>query len=407
MQDWGVAIPSNDVTESAPAPPVTRLFVVEPEEVRPRLRELVEKIEGRRFEVVHEFSLLPAAAAALSECPADLVLIDIGDRARIGLDDLAGVPALPDETPFLVIDRAFDGTTMNRAREVGAQEYLVRSDLTPSSLERALRWIEGRRRDRSAAPKAEVSRLHEELKRVQLQLIEAEKLESIGRLAAGVAHEIKNPLAIISMGIEFLQRRHGEDATTATVLRELADAVSRADEVTRGFLDFSAPHKLDLHADDLNAIIRASLGLVRGEIHEGAHRVELELGNIPPVNVDHAKVVQVFVNLFTNALHAMEGGGTLTVRTRAATAADGDFGERDPAPMVTAEVADTGPGIPPDALERVFEPFYTTKAPGKGTGLGMSVVKSIMNLQRGTVRMTNRPEGGALATLTFPTQQNP
>lgn len=398
---------SNDVTVPPTSPPVTRLLVVEPEEARPRLRDLVDRMGGRDFQVVHEFSRLPAAAAALAECPADLALIDIGDRARIGLGDSAELPVLPNGTPFLVIDRAFDGATMNRAREAGAQEYLVRSDLTPASLERALRWIEGKRRERNA-PKAEVSRLHEELQRVQLQLIEAEKLESIGRLAAGVAHEIKNPLAIISMGVEFLRGRHGEDPTTAAVLRELADAVSRADEVTRGFLDFSAPHRLELHADDLNALIRASLNLVRGEIHEGAHRVELELGDIPPVTIDHAKVSQVFVNLFTNALHAMESGGTLTVRTRVGPAlADENPGGAPAGSAVIVEVADTGPGIPPDALERVFEPFYTTKVPGKGTGLGMSVVKSIMNLQRGTVRMSNRPEGGALATLTFPIQQNP
>jgi len=261
---------------------------------------------------------------------------------------------------------------------------------------------------------ASVKEAHQELHAVQLQLIEAEKLKSIGRLAAGVAHEVKNPLAIISMGVEFLGGKYSGDETTAAVLKELADAVQRADNVIKGLLDFSAPRQLALATNDLNAIIRSALLLVRGEMREN-HRLEIELGDIPPIDIDRGKVSQVFVNLFTNALQAMPDGGTLTVRTRVEQVVGvganigGESSEVFQAGdrVVIAEVADTGPGIPPEVLPRIFEPFFTTKPTGKGTGLGMSVVRSIMNLQRATIVMSNRPTGGALATLTFKIQDSP
>jgi PAS domain S-box-containing protein len=268
--------------------------------------------------------------------------------------------------------------------------------------------------ERLQAAISSVKEAHQELHAVQLQLIEAEKLKSIGRLAAGVAHEVKNPLAIISMGVEFLGGKYAGDETTGAVLKELADAVLRADNVIKGLIDFSAPRQLALEANDLNAIIRSALTLVRGEMQEN-HRLDVELGDLPPINVDRGKVSQVFVNLFTNALQAMPEGGTLRVRTRveqivsvganvgSESSEVFQAGDR----VVIAEVADTGPGIPPEVLPHIFEPFFTTKPTGKGTGLGMSVVRSIMNLQRATIVMSNRPTGGALATLTFKIQDSP
>ncbi len=289
-----------------------------------------------------------------------------------------------------------------RRRVVGC--FGITRDLTPvKKLEIALAEERNLLSAANEELSATVERLrvaHRNLHDMQLQLIEAEKLESIGRLAAGVAHEVKNPLAIISMGIEFLSSKYPDDETTVAVLKELNDATRRADNVIKGLLDFSAPRQLVLEASDLNAIIRTALRLVRGEVRSGAHQVELELGEIPAVQVDRAKISQVFVNLFTNALQAMPDGGVLTVRTRLQPAVDGDGDEER---VVIAEVADTGPGVPPDVLPRIFEPFFTTKPTGKGTGLGMSVVRSIMELQCGAVTIGNRDCGGAVATLTFKT----
>ncbi|MGC1478987.1 MAG: PAS domain-containing protein [Chthoniobacterales bacterium] len=260
-----------------------------------------------------------------------------------------------------------------------------------------------------------LKRAHADLRSTQLQLIEAEKMKSIGRLAAGVAHEVKNPLAIISMGLEFLNSQKFEREEIPAVLADLRDAVSRADAVIKGLLDFSAPKNLELRPHDLNEIIRKALRLVRGEAKAGQLKVELELEEVPPLEVDRLKVGQIFVNLFTNAIHAMDGAGTLTIRTRVeqVTRVGANIsGERSEAfragqQVAIVEVLDSGSGFPDDKLTKVFEPFYTTKPTGKGTGLGMAVVKSIVDLHGGTVEISNRNEGGARVVLAFKASLRP
>ena len=249
---------------------------------------------------------------------------------------------------------------------------------------------------------------HTELRAVQLQLIEAEKMKLIGRLAAGVAHEVKNPLAILRMGVDYLnQQKH--DGDTQIILKEMSDAVTRADSVIRGLLDFSRPRQLEKERTDLNAIVRGALQLVRGEI-KGAVGVVTELEpNLPRIALDPEKVSQVFVNLFTNAFHAMEAGGMLTVRTYVKQLTgvganiSGSTSEsfRVGQSIVVAEIDDTGHGIAEDKLGKIFEPFYTTKPTGRGTGLGLSVVKTIVDLHNATIDIRNLPEGGARATIMF------
>jgi len=250
---------------------------------------------------------------------------------------------------------------------------------------------------------------HNELRDVQLQLIEAEKMKSIGRLAAGVAHEVKNPLAILQMGIEFLSSQKNDDDHTPMILKEMADAVERADVVIRGLLDFSAPKQLEVKREDLNAIINNALKLVRGEM-KGAFEIERDLQpNLPPVKLDAGKISQVFINLFTNALHAMGDGGILSVRTfnKQLTGVGANVSDsrsesfRVGQNIVVAEIDDTGCGIPEDKLAKIFEPFFTTKPTGRGTGLGLSVVKTIIDLHGGTIDIRNLHEAGVRVTLMF------
>jgi PAS domain S-box-containing protein len=250
---------------------------------------------------------------------------------------------------------------------------------------------------------------HTQLRDVQLQLVEAEKMKSVGRLAAGVAHEVKNPLAVVRMGVEFLRAHLAGDAAALGVVEEMAEAEARADGVIRGLLDFSAPKQLELAPGDLNRLIDHALRLVRGEKPRGVeiHR-ELQR-DLPLLPLDAVKISQVFVNLLTNALHAMEGGGELTVRTysKQLTGVGANVGDarsesfRVGEALVVAEIDDTGHGIPEDKLAKIFEPFFTTKPTGKGSGLGLSVVKTIVDLHGGTIDVRNLPQGGARVTLMF------
>jgi PAS domain S-box-containing protein len=250
---------------------------------------------------------------------------------------------------------------------------------------------------------------HSELRTVQMQLVEAEKMKSVGRLAAGVAHEVKNPLAVVRMGVEYLQAHLAKDEAAQTVIREISDAVERADGVIRELLDFSAPKNLTLAETDLNQLIEHSLQLVRGE-RRGKVEIVRELQkNLPPLRLDSGKMNQVFVNLLTNALHAMENGGVLTVRTysKQLTGVGSNIADarsesfRVGETLIVAEIDDNGEGIPEDKLAKIFEPFFTTKPTGKGTGLGLSVVKTIVDLHGATIDLRNLPGGGARVTLMF------
>ena len=250
----------------------------------------------------------------------------------------------------------------------------------------------------------------EALRSIQLQLIEAEKMKSIGRLAAGVAHEVKNPLAIITMGVDYLEGQPNEDRNTQEILKEIRSAVKRADNVIRGLLDFSAPRQLEVSEANLTEIIERAMVLVRGEMSGRPFEVVMDFQpKLPVLRLDRMKVEQVFVNLITNAVHAMPEGGKLTVRVLskqltgigenlAGSAAEAfHVGDQ----VVVAEVDDTGTGIPESKLGKIFDPFYTTKPTGKGTGLGLTVTRSIIDLHGGTIEITNRPEGGARATVMF------
>ena len=250
----------------------------------------------------------------------------------------------------------------------------------------------------------------EQLRSIQLQLIEAEKMKSIGRLAAGVAHEVKNPLAIITMGVDYMEGLPDGDPNAREILKEMRAAVKRADNVIRGLLDFSAPRRLEVSPARLTEILDRSLLLVRGEMTGKPYRVITDFApGLPELRIDPMKIEQVFVNLVTNAIHAMPDGGTLTVRVYtkqltgigenlAGTASEAfHVGDR----VVVAEIDDTGAGIPEAKLGKIFDPFYTTKPTGKGTGLGLTVTRSIIDLHGGTIEITNRPEGGARATVMF------
>lgn len=254
---------------------------------------------------------------------------------------------------------------------------------------------------------------HAELQQTQLQLIQAAKLESVGSLAAGVAHEVKNPLQTILMGVGYLaNRRPPPDADMALALDDMREAVQRANRIIRELLELSAATQFDLKDEDLNEVVERSLWLVNHELVAARLKVIRQLQRpLEPVAMDRSKIEQVLLNLLINAIQAMTPGQTLTVATRSGCLGQGldlprgagsafQPGET----LVVAEVRDTGPGIPAAQLARVFEPFFTTKPVGVGTGLGLSVAKKIIDLHDGSIDIQNAPEGGLCVTLVFRAQ---
>lgn len=260
-----------------------------------------------------------------------------------------------------------------------------------------------RRRAESDARQAlmEVRAANNELQRTQFQLIESAKMESVARLATGVAHEVKNPLMTLSLGTDYYLAHPTGNAEEMQLAKDMKEAVQRASNVINILLDYSRPRPLQLTNEDLHTVVENSIALMRHSLNQQDIQVVRDFAHeLPPVALDRTHIEHVFVNLFTNAMHAMPRGGTLTLRTLA-SGIDGD-----PSAGITVEVDDTGHGIRSEHASQIFEPFFTTKPSGLGTGLGLAIVRRIMSFHRGSVSLENRPGGGARATLQFNPQAN-
>ena len=253
---------------------------------------------------------------------------------------------------------------------------------------------------------------HEALKAAQAQLIEAEKLQSVGRLAAGVAHEIRNPLAILEMGLSFLADQVSGDSHV--ILGEMREATNRASVVVEGLVQITSPHELGMHEGDLHAVLDRALAVLGEEFARAGIEVVRDFADgLPPSRIDETRLGQVFLNVFTNALHAMPDGGTLTVSSRVQTldAASAEFQEgersgvrfREGEQAIAIEVRDSGTGIAHENLGKVFDPFFSTKPTGKGMGLGLTVARKIVELHRGCIGIRNLPGGGAAVSMLFKT----
>jgi signal transduction histidine kinase len=245
------------------------------------------------------------------------------------------------------------------------------------------------------------------LQSAQGRLIQAAKLESVGRLAAGVAHEVKNPLAIIQMGVDFLRGEMPREDAAQAVLQDMEESVSRADRIVRGLLDFSRAQRLKLAEEDINQVLESAVAMVEHELRQRDIRVIRHLGQkLPCVPMDADKLRQVFVNLVLNSAQAMGHQGSLEISSDCRTLTSHSGLERSQTDQLRSgdrvlwvEIADSGPGIDQDSHERLFDPFYTTKDVGQGTGLGLSVSRSLVDLHQGSIDIRNRPGGGASAVV--------
>ncbi len=225
-----------------------------------------------------------------------------------------------------------------------------------------------------------------ELQQREREVLRAEQLAAVGQLAAGVAHEIRNPLMSIKMlvqsGLDDDEGLAGDD------LRVVEGEVRRMEASLRTFLDFARPPKPERRPFELGEILRAVAGLVRGRAERQG--VEIRVDAPPtPVTADREQLRQVFVNLALNAVDAMPTGGQLTITARSGT------------PGVTVEVADTGTGIAPELAGKLFQPFVSTKE--TGLGLGLVISKRIIEEHHGTLTAANRADGGAVLTVRLPT----
>ena len=240
---------------------------------------------------------------------------------------------------------------------------------------------------------------------LETQLAQADKLSSIGLLAAGVAHEINTPLAVISSYAQMLSKQLKGDARLGPVLDKITQQSFRAAEIANGLLNFSRTSTTEFRDTDLNLVIRDTLSLLDHQFKTAQIIVDLQLTEqLPPILGNPGKLQQVFLNLLLNAKEAMPGGGHLRVATQVAMPEGHDH-------YVAALVCDSGSGIEPENLKRIYDPFFTTKTTAKpgdrrGTGLGLSVSYGIIQEHAGKIHVESAIGAGTTFQLEFPLLRN-
>jgi signal transduction histidine kinase len=253
---------------------------------------------------------------------------------------------------------------------------------------------------------AEVQRLSQQLDEKNRELARSERLAALGQMAAGVAHEIRNPLAGLQLFASLLERDLSEPArgapstrgmTSLDLVRKISAAIRNLDAIVGDILAFAGEAPLKPVPVEISGLVQEVLALVAPELERGGvslhHPARVALAGASPSRVlaDPGQLQRAFLNLIRNAIEAASPGGQVWIQTEAQAG--------DP-PRLRISVADDGPGVPPELAQRIFNPFFTTRP--QGTGLGLSIVHRIVEAHGGTVSVASRAGGGAVFTMTIP-----
>jgi signal transduction histidine kinase len=236
------------------------------------------------------------------------------------------------------------------------------------------------------------STLKEQMHQMQM----TEQMAVCGQLAAGLAHEIKNPLAGIKAAVEVLSDESGLPVENRDLLQKVIAEIRRLESMMKNFLNFARPHKPQFSKVDINHILKATIDfMVKQKPFSNKTKtlnIVTEFKPLPEITADLQQLQQIFINLLLNAQEALPLGGTITIKT-----------SYDDMGFVRVEIADTGNGIPEDLLNKVFQPFFTTKP--RGTGLGLAISKQLIDLHQGSLSVQNAPRGGAIFRIEIPVSQ--
>jgi signal transduction histidine kinase len=261
---------------------------------------------------------------------------------------------------------------------------------------------------------SDLKKSHEDLQATQVRLVQSERLEAVSTFASGVAHEVKNPLQTIILGIDYLTTRiPADNANAAMVLGDMGAAVQRADAIIRGLLEFSIQNKREVKDEDLSAIVEQSLRAVEHELVNYPIRLVKELAsNLPPLRLDAKTMKHVFINLLLYSLRSMAEGGRLAVRTRSQTVTASAINDalvptqfKAGETLVVAEVEESRSAMLEPASLKASNPVAASQQGMKLTGLGIQVLKKIIELSGGVISVTNRKEAGNTYSVMFKAQR--
>lgn len=234
-----------------------------------------------------------------------------------------------------------------------------------------------------------------------------DRLAALGEMAAAIAHEVKNPLAGIEVMSGLLKRQLAENQDAQNILADIIKEAKMANSIVVEVLDFVRPIRLQVEHVSLAAVVRDAVTMAEGHKQRGEITLQTRVpADLPDIQGDPHQLRQIFTNLLINAFEAMNGQGTVEI-VAAEIAADDEIvvgGDHTAGPMIQVEVADNGPGISPDVVEKIFSPFFTTKP--QGSGLGLAIIRKIVDAHDGRIDVSARPGGGARFRVTIPVVGN-
>ena len=353
-------------------------------------RLVYEMLRDQLYIKLEMADCLAACMARLEQGGIDIVLLDLGLSDSQGLDTLISVAHTHPELPVVALTGLDDDVLAFRTVQAGGQDYLTKNTVTPEILRRTIRYAIERKRA-EAALQASI----DEVKTMSQQLLQAEKLATMGELAASIAHELNNPLATVSLRVESLIAQTTGDDPRLRELEIIGKEVERMSKLIANLLQFSRRGQPQISTVNVCEEIEKTIELIY--YHLRTHNISIMrqfARDVPQIQADRQQLRQVFLNLFTNAIDAMPQGGMMTIVV-AVNAEE---------KKIRIEIADTGTGIPPEILSKVSEPFYTTKPEGKGTGLGLAICKRIAQGHQGPIEITSdaTPGKGTRVCLTLP-----
>jgi signal transduction histidine kinase len=372
--------------------PVIRVLLVDDDEDNwVLIDDLLAESETHRFLLDWRGSY-SAACAEIAQDIHEAYLIDYHLGGRTGLELLQDCATQVANKPFIVLTGYEDPETESKALAAGAIDYVSKDDLSARLLAQSIRYAITIKRTQVLLQKT-----IEELQTTQARIIQTEKLSALGRLVAGVAHELNNPLMGILNYIEYAQRRETQPRV-GEMLGKAIRELHRMRRVVNNMLTFAHPAEEGVGQVDVGEAISRALELIAMDLR---HRNIEVITDVPPslpmVRANLDGLQQVFLNLLTNARDALSQSREKTITIAAYCREQ----------RVCVEVRDRGEGIPALIQARVFDPFFTTKPPGKGTGLGLSVSQNILLGFGASLACESRAGVGTTFTLTFETDRPP
>jgi signal transduction histidine kinase len=367
-----------------------RALIVEDQEDDTLL--LVRELKHSGFDVIHRrVDTAEALGEALDTGEWDVVFADYTMPGFSGTTALHLVRRRGADLPFIFVSGTIGEDVAVEAMRGGANDYVIKGNLKRlgPAVERELRDAAVRR----------------ERRRLEAQVLQTQRLESVGHLAGGVAHDFNNLLTVVLGNVELLLLKGGLQPSQRTELEEVRGAAERARELTRQLLAFSRRQVLDPRPLDLNVVVWGMERMIVRVLGEGVELLTELAPDVGVVRADAGQLEQVLLNLAVNARDAMRGGGRLRIRTANVELAGQPADTESPPAAgryVELAVSDAGTGMPPEVLSHIFEPFFTTKPSGEGTGLGLASVYGIITQSGGSIVVESDVDVGTTFRIYLP-----